>query len=183
MWKKTINILGAATLFASLFLIPSINEAQEQKPANSEVRSYPKDTYNKLGFTSVEQSLKNFKKVHNNGVSLPNDFEKKLPFKVTHSFGRMENDKSVRLEFLNPTSNDLLVLQISEEKEFFPKSDSEKVSKLKNGTTYFHNLDSKGVYTFRFKNDGLGYVLMADRNNHLELSDFENIATLITKQR
>jgi hypothetical protein len=60
------------------------------------------EAYEANGYTSLKDATKEFEKKFHSKINLP----KKLPFKVTHKYGKVEEDSKVTMEYLGENFKD-----------------------------------------------------------------------------
>ncbi|WP_071395116.1 hypothetical protein [Bacillus tuaregi] len=150
--KLLILLFGLVTFFAlddSSNAIDS-DKLYTKKPMTTE------EAYEANGYTSLKKATKEFEKKFNSKIILP----KKIPFKVTHKYGKVEEESKVTVEYLGEIfkENHLTVI-VSLNK--LGKLEGEYKYKLKNGTEVFIRENPNPNFHFptslSFKKDNLHY--------------------------
>jgi hypothetical protein len=153
--KLMILLLGLVIFFAlhdSGNAIVS-DKLYTKKPMTTE------EAYEANGYTSLKKAIKEFEKKFNSKIYIP----QKIPFKVTHKYGKVEENSTITLKYLGECFKDNnLTVTVSLNK--LGKLKGEYAYKLKNGTEVFIQEDSNPNFHFptslSLKKDNLYYHIM-----------------------
>ncbi|MBM7648077.1 hypothetical protein JOC78_001017 [Bacillus ectoiniformans] len=159
MSKSNITKLSLTFLLCYFSINNYVVEAMEKESVPLE------EQYKGSGYTTPVKAINKFEQVHKNKLNIPDNFNKLLPFKVTHKFGQYEGkeDQHLRIEYLNEKSLANFVIMVFPVEKGISLSQKEQVSTMNDGTLFSY-MKNDGFYIFRFKTNDWSYVLST---NHL----------------
>jgi hypothetical protein len=153
MKKRLMILLNGLVIFFTLNDTGNAigsDKLYTKKPMTTE------EAYEANGYTSLKVATKEFEKKYNSRVILP----QKIPFKITHKYGKVEDDSKVTLEYLGENfrgSHLSIIVSLNK----LGKLKGEYEYKLKNGTKVFIREHPNPNFHFptdlSFKKDNLHY--------------------------
>lgn len=155
--NKTLKILIFTLVL--LFSFHSTGNAHSNSKFHTKEPMTTEEAYEANGYTSLKKAIKKFETKFKSKINLP----QKIPFKVTHKFGKVEEDSTITLKYLGECfKNNNLTVTVSLNK--LGNHKGEQAYKLKNGTEVFiledFNSNSNFPTILSFKKDNLYYQFM-----------------------
>ncbi|MDC3418648.1 hypothetical protein [Aquibacillus salsiterrae] len=122
--KKILIIAITISLF--LILTGFINKEDEKVNIKSKKPMTTEEIYKSMNFIEANKAITQYEKIVDAKVYLP----KKMPFKISNKFGKIDDDNRLILAFLGEDKGDVLKLYVNPNKPFEKNSNFT----LKDGT-------------------------------------------------